>query len=100
MELEKYNYTGCGKCPLANPRGDCIKNHRIHLKVKITKAISWEAWGAFINVFNVGDIINGEGVAKDGTLYCFGAESPLHPEVKDYIPLNAIEIQEVTEHEP
>lgn len=103
-ELKKYDYKGCGNCPLSElkPRGACIKNHQVHLKIKVTKAISWEAWSRFIPqateqvpVFNVGDVVEVDGVAKDGILYCCDGESTLHPGVKDYIDLDAIEILEV-----
>ena len=97
MSLEKYDFKGCGNCPLSKEeRGSCIKNHRVYLKIKVIKPVSWEGWNRFIKVFNVGDIINAEGVAKDGILYCVTAESPRHPGVTDYIMLDAIDVLEVS----
>ncbi len=95
--LEKYDYRGCGNCPLSKEleRGACVKEYRVYLKIKVTKPISWEAWNGFIPVFNVGDIVEVRGVAKDGVLYCCGGESTLHPGVKDYMNLDALEILEV-----
>ena len=92
--LEKYDYRGCGNCPLSKEleRGTCVKEYRVHLKIKVTKAILWEAWNRFIPAFRVGDDIEAEGVAKDGILYCCTGESTLHPGVKDYMSLDAIEI--------
>lgn len=95
MSLEKYDYRGCGNCPLSKEDyGSCIKNYRVYLKIKIIKPVSWEDWGRFVPVFNVGDVINAEGVTKDGVLYCVGAESTIHPGVKDYIMLDAIDVVE------
>lgn len=92
--LEKYDFRGCGNCPPSElkPRGACIKNHRVHLKIKVTKPILWEDWGERKLVFKIGDVVEVEGVAKEGILYCCSGESTLHPGVKDYIDLNAIEI--------
>ena len=100
--LEKYDYRGCGSCPLradfgTESYGDCVKNHRVHLKIKVTKAILWEAWNRFIPAFKVGDAVEVEGVAKDGILYCCTGESTLHSGVKDYMNLDALEILEVIE---
>ncbi len=95
MTLEKYDYKGCGNCPLSKEdRGSCIENHSVNLKIKIIRPVSWEGWGGFIPVFNVGDVINAEGVVKDGVLYCVSAESTIHPGVKDYIMLDAVGILE------
>ena len=94
--MEKYNYRGCGNCPLKNLSwGACVKEHRVNLKIKVTKPILWEDWNRFRPVFKVGDVIAVDGVAKDGILYCCSGESTLHPGVKDYIDLDAIEILEV-----
>ena len=95
MDLEKYDYKGCGRCPLSKgERGSCIRDYRVDLKVKIIKPVSWEDWGGFIPAFNIGDVINAEGVVKDGVLYCVDAESTIHPGVKDYIMLDAIDVLE------
>lgn len=100
--MEKYNYKGCGKCPLSGlaeeiQYGTCVKEYHVDLRVKVTKPILWEvAWtGRFALVFKVGDVVAVDGVAKDGILYCCSGESTLHPGVKDYIDLDAIEILEV-----
>lgn len=96
MSFRKYDYKGCGNCPLSKEKyGSCVKNHSVQLKIKIIKPVSWESWGCFLPVFNVGDIIKADGVAKDGVLYCVGAESTIHPGVKDYIMLDAVEVLEV-----
>lgn len=94
--LDKYDYKGCGNCPLKELSwGACVKEHRVNLKIKVTEAIQWEDWGVSKLVFEVGDVVEVEGVAKDGILYCCSGESTLHPGVKDYIDLDAIEILEV-----
>lgn len=98
--LDKYNYKGCGNCPLSGlgeeiEYGTCVKEYHIDLRVKVTEPISWEAGMHFIPVFKVGDIVEVDGVAKDGILYCCSGESTLHPGIKDYIDLSAIEILEV-----
>ena len=97
--MEKYNYRGCGSCPLSKEleRGVCVKDHRVHLRVKVTKPILWEmTWtGRSAFVFAVGDVVEVKGVSKDGILYCCSGESTLHPGVKDYIDLDSIEILEV-----
>lgn len=100
--LEKFDFKGCGNCPLSElkPRGACIKNHRVHLKVKITKDIQWEGWNTFYPVFDAGDVVDVKGVAKDGILYCCSGESTLEPGVKDYIDLSAIEIVSVYKSKP
>lgn len=96
--LEKYDYKGCGKCPLKELSwGACVEEHRIRLRVKVTKPILWEAWNRFIPAFKVSDVVEAKGVAKDGTLYCCTGESTLHPGVKDYMNLGALEILEVLE---
>ena len=96
MTLKKYDYRGCGKCPLSTSllRGNCIKEYRVDLKIRIVKPISWERWGGLTPVFNVGDEVDAKGVAKNEVLYCVGAESTIHPGVKDYIMLDAIDILE------
>lgn len=96
MVLEKYGFMGCGNCPLSvlKPRGACIKNYRVHLKIKVTKPISWEGWNEFLPAFKVGDVVEVEGVAKDGILYCCSGESTLYPGAKDYLMLDAIDILE------
>jgi len=98
--MEKYNYRGCGKCPLSGlaeeiEYGACVKEYRVNLRIKITKLVRWEDWNVFRTVFNVGDVVAVDGVAKDGILYCCSGESTLHPGVKDYIDLDAIEILEI-----
>ena len=94
--LEKYNYTGCNSCPLSKlePRGVCVREYRILIKVKITKAVFWEDWCVQRLVFSKGDVVEGKAVVKDGILYCFTAESTMSPGVSDYLDLGSIEVLE------